>query len=107
MSPSAPRLTVFKAKPFEMSYSDAMSRLRMWLDFNKIQPCGFKITAAGKIGFELTFSSQLDATAFGAFEWPRNLEIPIRLWRSAEPGPRVERACGRLPAMGAIRRRRY
>lgn len=69
MSP-APSRTVFKVKPFDLSYCDAMSQMRMWLDHNKIQPCKFRMVAENKIGFEVTFSSEDDAAKFGAFGWP-------------------------------------
>jgi hypothetical protein len=70
-SPIAPT-TVFVAKPFEVSYADAMRGLRVWLDHRKIQPAAFKIaTPGGKIGFEITFSTEQEALAFGHFKWLR------------------------------------
>jgi hypothetical protein len=67
--------TVFVAKPFEMSYADAMQRcLRTWLDHEKIQPAGFKISSEAtetRIGFEITFSTEQEALAFGRFKWFR------------------------------------
>ena len=41
--------TVFIAKPSDMNYADAMTHLRVWLDYRKVQPSGFKITAGGKV----------------------------------------------------------
>ena len=67
-NPIAPT-TVFVAKPFEMSYADAMSRLRTWLDHQKIQPTGFKIATEARIGFEITFLTEQEAQAFECFEW--------------------------------------
>ena len=67
-SPIAPT-TVFVAKPFEISYADAMRGLRTWLDHKKLQPAGFKVAGDGKIGFEITFSTEQDALAFRGFEW--------------------------------------
>lgn len=49
--------TVFVVKPFDMSYADAMRGLRMWFDYKKIQPNGFKIGTDGRIGFEIVFST--------------------------------------------------
>ena len=61
--------TVFIAKPSDMTYTDAMTHLRAWLDYRKVQPCGFKITAGNQIGFEISFSSERDAQAFELFDW--------------------------------------
>jgi hypothetical protein len=66
--PTAPT-TVFVAKPFEISYADAMRGLRTWLDHRQVQPAGFKIARNGKIGFEITFLTEQDALTFGSFEW--------------------------------------
>lgn len=63
--------TIFVPKPSNMTYADAMSRLRMWLDHKKVQPAGFKITAGGHVGFEISFSSERDAQALELFDWPR------------------------------------
>jgi hypothetical protein len=68
--PSAP-ITVFVAKPFEVSYADAMRGLRVWLDHKKIQPAAFKVANEGKTGFELTFSTEQEALAFRRFKWLR------------------------------------
>jgi hypothetical protein len=64
-------LTVFVPKPSDVTYADAMGRLRMWLDYKKVQPVGFRITAGGEVGFEISFSSERDAQAFELFDWPR------------------------------------
>ena len=69
-NPIAPTM-VFVAKPFEVSYADAMRGLRTWLDHNKIQPAGFKIATEARIGFEITFRTEQDALAFRGFEWRR------------------------------------
>jgi hypothetical protein len=69
IQPSALR-AVFIEKPPGLTYSDAMSRLQLWLDGRKIQPSGFKITAWGRTGFELTFSRERDVAAAELFQWP-------------------------------------
>jgi hypothetical protein len=72
--------TVFIAKPFEISYGDAMRGLRVWLDHEKIQPAAFKVAGEGRIGFEITFSTEQDALAFGRFKWLRpGIEQPAGL----------------------------
>ena len=68
--PIAPT-SVFLAKPFEISYADAMSGLRVWLDHKKIRPAAFKVTSDGKIGFEITFLTEQEALAFRRFKWRR------------------------------------
>jgi len=70
-SPTAPT-TVFVAKPFEISYADAMGGLRVWFDHEKFQPATFKVASDGKIGFEITFSTEQEAWAFRRFKWPRS-----------------------------------
>lgn len=62
---------VFLAKPDEVSCSEAMSRLRIWLDSRKIQPAGFKLAPNGaSLSFEITFHSERDAALFGKeFGW--------------------------------------
>src|SRR5215469_2410722 len=67
--PLAPT-TVFVAKPFEVSYADAMRGLRIWLDYKKLQPTSFRITTEGRIGFEISFSTERDVADFGPFAWP-------------------------------------
>jgi len=69
-SPTVPT-TVFVAKPFQISYADAMCGLRVWLDHTKLQPAAFKIARDGKIGFEITFSTEQEARAFRRFKWLR------------------------------------
>jgi len=54
-----------------LGYGDAMSRLRQWLDYQKLESTGFKITTNGPIGFEISFSSAHDATEFQLFGWER------------------------------------
>jgi hypothetical protein len=71
MVPKATARTVFVPKPLDLTYGDAMSCLRGWLDDRRMQACGFKITAEGRIGFEISFSQELDATRFETFTWPR------------------------------------
>jgi hypothetical protein len=70
MVPKVAARTVFVPKPLDLTYGDAMSCLRDWLDDRKMQACGFKITAEGQIGFEISFSQELDATRFETFTWP-------------------------------------
>ena len=60
---------VFIPKPPHLTCGDAMSQMRMWLDYRKVQPCTFKITADGRIGFELSFANERDAQAFELFDW--------------------------------------
>jgi hypothetical protein len=71
MARESPHSTVFVPKPLHMGYGDAMSRLRQWLDSKKLESTGFKITANGPIGFEISFSSEHDATEFQLFGWER------------------------------------
>jgi hypothetical protein len=64
-------LTVFLSKPEQISYGEAMSRVRMWLDSRKVQTSVFKLAPDGRMGFELTFQSEDDATRFRSeFNWP-------------------------------------
>jgi hypothetical protein len=67
----APATTVFIPKPLGMTYAEAMSRLRLWLDYQKVQPVSFRITAGGRIGFEIRFATDHDAEAFALFDWPQ------------------------------------
>lgn len=60
---------VFVAKPSHLTYAEAMNRLRMWLDYKRIEPVGFRITANGPIGFDISFASERDAAAFELFSW--------------------------------------
>jgi hypothetical protein len=64
MARKSPPRTVFVSKPLNMGYNDAMSRLRQWLDSKRLESTGFKITAEGPIGFEISFSSEHDAAEF-------------------------------------------
>ena len=66
-NPFAPTM-VFVAKPFEITYADAMRRLRTWLDHKKIQPATFKIATEARGGFEITFLTEQEALAFRR-EW--------------------------------------
>lgn len=68
--PSAP-LTVFVPKPSSLSFGEAMSRVRIWLDHTKIEPCGFKLAANfNRIGLEISFRNETEVTAFREFVWP-------------------------------------
>lgn len=87
--------TVFIPKPTGMTYAEAMSRLRMWLDYKKVQPSGFKITAGGQVGFEIRFSSERDAQAFELFDWPDAI--------GGKPKPISKAACV-LPSLADSRR---
>lgn len=40
--------TVFVSKPKHISYAEAMSRMRMWLDFRKIETSSFKLARASR-----------------------------------------------------------
>jgi hypothetical protein len=71
MARGSPPTTVFVPKPLHLGYGDAMSRLRQWLDYQKLESTGFKITTNGPIGFEISFSSAHDATEFQLFGWER------------------------------------
>jgi hypothetical protein len=64
-------LTVFVPKPQHVSYGEAMSRVRMWLDYRKIQTSAFKVAPGGRSGFEISFQSGEDASRFQRdFTWP-------------------------------------
>lgn len=66
----ADRCAVFLTKPSEVSFAEAMSRLRMWFDHKKIQPTGFRLQPGDETGFEISFQSEGDASAFGtSFGW--------------------------------------
>ena len=61
------------AKRFEISTADAMGGFaRVCLDHEKIRPAAFKVAGDGKIGFEITFSTEQEALAFRGFEWLRH-----------------------------------
>ena len=69
--------TVFLPKPQHISYGEAMSQVRTWLDYRKVQASAFKLAPGGRTGFELTFSSQDDATLFQSeFTWPSPRTMP-------------------------------
>ena len=62
--------SIFIAKPMEMSFAEALSRLRMWLDTRKIEIASFKLSAADEFGFEMLFKNERDASTFNAeFAW--------------------------------------
>jgi len=64
-------LTVFLAKPPSMPYGEAMNRVRIWLDYKKIEHAAFKLAPSGRIGFEIGFCTEHDATVFkSGFSWP-------------------------------------
>ena len=53
------------AKPASLSFGEAMSRQRAWLDTNKIQPITFKPDFLdGLIGFEIGFTNEREAALF-------------------------------------------
>ena len=51
-------LTVFVPKSAGISYGEAMSRLRRWLDSQKMQPTRFKLAPLGRVGFEIGLSQR-------------------------------------------------
>ena len=65
-------LTVFVPKPQHISLGEAMSRVRMWLDYRKVQTSAFKLASAdGRSGFEITFQNEDGASRFrNEFTWP-------------------------------------
>jgi hypothetical protein len=66
VSPSA----VFIPKPSKVSFAEAMVRLRLWFDHKKIQPTGFRLRPGDETGFEISFQSTEEASAFDAgFAW--------------------------------------
>jgi hypothetical protein len=65
--------TVFVSKPEHISYAEAMSRLRMWLDFRKIETSSFKLAPEGQEGFEITFGTNSHG---GAWETVRCRTMP-------------------------------
>jgi hypothetical protein len=62
---------VFVPKPLSIPYKEAMSRLRIWLDHRKLEPTCFTITTDGRIGFEVSFSSERDAAELRLFDWEK------------------------------------
>jgi hypothetical protein len=71
MAPEVGPYNVFVPKPLSMPYAEAMGRLRQWLDHRKLQTTGFKVTIDGRIGFEISFSSERDAAELQLFDWER------------------------------------
>jgi hypothetical protein len=68
---TASPLTVFVPKPAGVSFGDAIGRLRVWLDSQKMQPITFKLAPPGRIGFEIGFQSDDDVMRFqNGFGWP-------------------------------------
>jgi len=67
---------IFLPKPSEVSFAEAMSRLRLWFDHKKIQPTAFHLHRGDKVGFQISFRSETDATAFDVgFAWHVPAEI--------------------------------
>jgi hypothetical protein len=65
-------LSVFMPKPEHVSYGEAMSRVRTWLDYRKVQTSAFKLAPDGRSGFQITFQSEHDASRFRSeFTWPQ------------------------------------
>jgi hypothetical protein len=61
VSPCVVRIT----KPATLSFGEAMSQHRAWLDANKIQPTTFKPDYSnGALGFEIGFANEGDAVLF-------------------------------------------
>jgi hypothetical protein len=53
------------SKPASLSFADAMSQHRAWLDAHKIQPASFKpIYVNGVLGFEIGFKTEYEAALF-------------------------------------------
>jgi outer membrane lipoprotein-sorting protein len=74
--------TVFVSKPEHISYAEAMSRMRMWLDFRKIETSSFKLAPEGREGLEITFGTNSHAVLFQSeFTWPpaSPIKFPPRL----------------------------
>lgn len=61
---AASSLMVFVPKPAGISYGEAMNSLRTWLDSQKMQPTLFRLSSAGRAGFEIGFRSDADAARF-------------------------------------------
>jgi hypothetical protein len=63
-----------------------MSRVRMWLDFRKIETSSFKLAPEGREGFEITFCTNSHAVLFQSeFTWPRRkpYQVAASVIRSA------------------------
>jgi hypothetical protein len=61
-------LIVFLPKPSSLSLGESMNSVRAWLDHKRVQPAGFRL-APERIGFEISFRSEADATVFDEFVW--------------------------------------
>jgi hypothetical protein len=62
--------TRFVAKPASVSYGEAMSLLRSWLDSQRMQLTHFKLAPLGRVGFEVGFRDDADAIRFeSGFDW--------------------------------------
>jgi hypothetical protein len=63
-----------------------MSCLRMWLDTRELRPASCRLPYDGRIGFEISFSNEDEASAFQEFGWPslqfRHLDVDKLLSRS-------------------------
>jgi hypothetical protein len=58
-------LIVHIPKPASISYGQAMSEQRAWLDRNKIEPSSYRPAYQdGVIGFEIGFKTEDEATLF-------------------------------------------
>jgi hypothetical protein len=57
-------------KPPDMTFSEAMRVLQLWLADRRLHPCSFKITADMTGGFEVSFTSERDVLALEEFQWP-------------------------------------
>jgi hypothetical protein len=64
-------LVVFISKPAGASFGEALGRLRIWLDENKIEPAAFKLAPLERrIGFEISFRNESEAALFAdEFGW--------------------------------------
>jgi hypothetical protein len=64
---------VLVPKPANLSFSEAMSRYRSWLDANNIEPLLFKSAnlTDGTLGFEIVFRTESEAELFDSQFDPR------------------------------------
>ena len=60
----------FVAKSSDMTFSDAMACLRLWLAQKKLHSSDFQITGSNSPGFEIGFANERDAAMVEQFEWP-------------------------------------
>jgi hypothetical protein len=108
--------TVFVSKPEHISYAEAMSRMRMWLDFRKIETSSFKLAPEGREGFEITFGTNSHAVLFQSEStWPppQALQVPaasvLRLATSAplcrQPTKPAEASGAKVRFGGTVRAR--